>query len=130
MISCGGARVMAQLQTEKMSFRMNPFSIQQALELYDFYTHQIKICDQEIEKIYKQLPMHDLQQEPSPQLKSRDDRRLKHHPEPERPKIELIMLYDLPPEVCIIAIVRSVPFFVECERGWERPKPSPPRHIG
>lgn len=58
------------------------FQLKQALELYDFYTHQIKTCDQEIEKIYQQLPMQvDPQQEPVPQLKSRDDRRLKHHPD-------------------------------------------------
>jgi transposase len=58
------------------------FELQQALELYDFYTRQIKACDHEIEKTYQHLPLKfSAEQEPVPQLKSRDDRRHKHHPD-------------------------------------------------
>lgn len=58
------------------------FQLRQALELYDFYTKQIQACDQEIKQVFQHLP-HKVtrEQEPSPQLKSRDDRRHKHHPD-------------------------------------------------
>ena len=58
------------------------FQLQQALELYDFYTQQLKTCDEEIEKIYRQLPWQvDAVRDTTPQLSGRDDRRHKHHPD-------------------------------------------------
>jgi transposase len=58
------------------------FQLQQALELYEAYTEKIKTCDEEIEKVYRQLPWQvDACRDTTSQLSGRDDRRHKHHPD-------------------------------------------------
>ena len=43
------------------------FALQQALELYDFYTHQIQVCDDQLEANYQVFkPQVDLDQQPLP----------------------------------------------------------------
>jgi len=43
------------------------FALQQALELYDFYTHQIQACDAQLEANYQAVkPQFDLAQQPLP----------------------------------------------------------------
>ena len=51
------------------------FTLQQALELYDFYTHQIQVCDDQLEANYQVFkPQVDLDQQPlsSPRRTCRD----------------------------------------------------------
>ena len=51
------------------------FALQQALELYDFYNHQIKRCDAEIEQKYAAFkPVVDVEAQPLPPTKKRTRR--------------------------------------------------------
>jgi transposase len=51
------------------------FALQQALELYDFYNHQIKVCDVEIEQKYAAFkPVIDVEAHPLPPAKKKKQR--------------------------------------------------------
>ena len=55
------------------------FALQQALESYDFYTQQIKVCDLEIEHKYKAFkPQIDIQAQPLTPIKKRLRRQATH----------------------------------------------------
>jgi transposase len=51
------------------------FALQQALELYDFYNHQIRVCDAEIEQKYTAFkPVIDVEAQPLPPAKTKKRR--------------------------------------------------------
>jgi len=53
------------------------FALQQAVELFDFYTHQIETCDVQLEALYAQFDMPD---EPSTPPPTKKRKRSKNHP--------------------------------------------------
>ena len=50
--------------------REHIFALKQAVELYDFYDHQIKACDQELEALYQQFDPPDTPGTPPPATRS------------------------------------------------------------
>ena len=56
------------------------FQLKQNLELYDFYTQQLRACEQELEGFYKKWACQ-LDLESLPALTNRHNRRPKHHPD-------------------------------------------------